>query len=283
MAKNHFQPSEDPPMASSSDDDEVETEVEEEEQKPDSSPEEDKANNVIEISSDSGSDSETETVVAQPSAPSGSRRTKRPRLEETSIPMKAKRAKTDGKKTKKPYSQTLIEEDEIVILQGVIDFKLDKGKSFYEDQKGFYDFVKRSLNIDLSLHQLTEKVKSLKMKYMGKWNNGVGSTLPDAHDRKCFALAKVIWGLDGMALESKKSEKIHEGDWFDKSFLIEAMASFGVSEDSVKERWSILPMETKKRMEEKWKVLQAKEIELLLQKTYFMYDVIFAMAAISSP
>ena len=32
-------------------------------------------------------------------------------------------------------------------------------------------------------------------------------------------------------------------------------------------------METKKRMEEKWKLLQAKEMELVLHKTDFMREI----------
>ncbi|KFK36333.1 hypothetical protein AALP_AA4G109100 [Arabis alpina] len=260
-------PLEDPPGDSSSDEGETES-VEEEE-----------ANDVIEISSDSESsdsesETETDTVVVQPSVVSSSRRTKQPRVEETSTRMQTKRAKTDDEK--KPYSQMLIEEDEIVILQGAIDFKLDKGKSFYQDQNEFYDFVKRSLNIDLSPHQLTEKVRSLNMKYI----KGVEPTFLDAHDQKCFELAKVI---DGLALELEKSEKIYEEDWFDKSYLVRAIASFGVSEDLVKQRWSMVAMETKKIIEDKWRELQAKEIEFMMLKTNFLCEVTSAMAKTLNP
>ncbi|KAL0715928.1 hypothetical protein Bca4012_065250 [Brassica carinata] len=62
-------------------------------------------------------------------------------------------------------------------------------------------------------------------------------------------------------------------DWFEDSFLVGSIASLGVGERFVKQKWSIVAVETKKRMEEKWKLLQAKEMELVLQKTDFMREV----------
>ncbi|KAG2314550.1 hypothetical protein Bca52824_017673 [Brassica carinata] len=122
---------------------------------------------------------------------------------------------------------------------------------------------------------------------------------------ECFELSKYIWGSNGMALKSnvKKSEKkidsvrphgkenvqvdkevlvdgdakspgvMRASDWFEDSFLVGSIASLGVGERFVKQKWSIVAVETKKRMEEKWKLLQAKEMELVLQKTDFMREV----------
>lgn len=73
--------------------------------------------------------------------------------------------------------------------------------------------------------------------------------------------------------KKRKFESLEE-DWFDDSFIVRQMVSFGVSEDSVKEGWSMLPVESKKKMEEEWKVLQAKEFEYLLFKAKFLYEVL---------
>ncbi|KAJ4881623.1 DNA-binding storekeeper protein-related transcriptional regulator [Raphanus sativus] len=62
-------------------------------------------------------------------------------------------------------------------------------------------------------------------------------------------------------------------DWFEDSFLVGSIGSLGVGERFVKERWSMVAVETKKKMEEKWKLLQAKEMELVLEKTDFMREV----------
>ncbi|KFK43271.1 hypothetical protein AALP_AA1G102400 [Arabis alpina] len=174
---------------------------------------------------------------------------------------------------KSNYQRTLIEEDEIVILQGLIDFRVDKGKSLYEDEMGFYIFVIRSLNNEVSFYQLTEKVNFLKNKYMKKWKNGVKKpSFRKSHDKKCFELAKIIWGSeDG-------SFKAH---WFEKSFLVHELARSGMSEDSVKERWNLESTETKERIEEKLRVLQAKEIQfeidILKEKAYILKEVASAM------
>ncbi|VVA90635.1 unnamed protein product [Arabis nemorensis] len=117
------------------------------------------------------------------------------------------RAKKDDKKigNKSSYQTILIEEDEIVVSQGLIDFKLDKGKSMYEDEMGFYDFVIRSLN-------------------------------------------------------NEKSP---------------------MSEYLVKERWNMESTETKMRIEEKLRVLEAKEvqfrIEMVEQKANLLKEVVSAM------
>ena len=62
-------------------------------------------------------------------------------------------------------------------------------------------------------------------------------------------------------------------DWFEDSFLVGSIAGLGVSEQFVKQKWSMVTVETKKRMEDKWKLLQAKEMELVLHKTHFMREI----------
>ncbi|KFK32421.1 hypothetical protein AALP_AA6G239800 [Arabis alpina] len=84
-------------------------------------------------------------------------------------------------------------------------------------------------------------------------------------------------------MHDTKDKTGEEEDWFDKSFLVQAIACFGVSEDSVKQRWSMVPMEVKKRIEDKWTALQAKEFELVMQKAYILYEVTSALANTSIP
>ncbi|KAL0854035.1 hypothetical protein Bca101_059187 [Brassica carinata] len=73
--------------------------------------------------------------------------------------------------------------------------------------------------------------------------------------------------------DAKSPGVMRASDWFEDSFLVGSIASLGVGERFVKQKWSIVAVETKKRMEEKWKLLQAKEMELVLQKTDFMREV----------
>ncbi|CAH2047927.1 unnamed protein product [Thlaspi arvense] len=260
--------------------------------------------------------------------------TKRP-SEGTSREANSKRAKKvtsgdDEKKigedSKKPAFQRLwSEEDEITVLQGMIDFNADTGKSPYEDTNVYYDFIKKKISFEVSKNQFMDKIRSLKKKYIGKGKTAF--TKP--HDQRSFKLCQHIWGPEGMALESavksngvsRKSQKkkkldsvkqelsfasspngktvdddkkvlIHGGDvessvaakkhdWFESSFLVRAIAGLGVDEYTVKQRWSLVPVETKKKVEEKMKMLQAKEIDFVLEKTQFLHEVTSMIAEAS--
>ncbi|CAH2038250.1 unnamed protein product [Thlaspi arvense] len=111
-----------------------------------------------------------------------------------------------GEETKKTYFQRLwSEEDEIAVLQRLIDCKADTGANPLDDMTGFYQLVKKSISFDVSKTQFTEKLRSLKKKFennLGKGKNGEEPTFSKPHDRKAFDLSKLIWGANGMALES---------------------------------------------------------------------------------
>lgn len=62
-------------------------------------------------------------------------------------------------------------------------------------------------------------------------------------------------------------------DWFDNSSLVRMIASLGVDEYYVKQQWSLVSVESKKIVEEKYKLLQAKELEFVLEKTKFLNEV----------
>ncbi|XP_018458077.1 probable transcription factor At1g61730 [Raphanus sativus] len=66
---------------------------------------------------------------------------------------------------------------------------------------------------------------------------------------------------------------VHESDWFEKYFLVRGIAGFCVDEHYVKQCWRGLPVETKKKVEEKVKMLQANEIEFVLHKTQILHEV----------
>lgn len=82
--------------------------------------------------------------------------------------------------------------------------------------------------------------------------------------------------------DSKAPGVTSASDWFEDSFLVGSIASLGVGERFVKQRWIMVAVETKKKMEEKWKLLQAKEMELVLEKTDFMREVGSLIAEASS-
>ncbi|WZZ28090.1 hypothetical protein YC2023_011491 [Brassica napus] len=233
-----------PPAASSSDDDDDEADSsagDEEEVNDSSSEEEEEENQPKPPSSSAKTDSESDTKKEKSPPPATKSGTKWP-SEGISKETNSKRAKKDdekkiGEDSKKPaaFQRLWTEEDEIAVLQGMIDFKKDTGNSPYDDTNAYYDYIKKSISFEV------------KLSFASSPN---GKTVDDGGDKRVS-----VRGGD---------EKY---DWFEKSFLVRGIAGFGVDESYVKQRWRLVPIETKKKVEEKVKMLQAKEIEFVLQKT----------------
>ncbi|XP_010495915.1 PREDICTED: probable transcription factor At1g44810 [Camelina sativa] len=184
---------EDPPSASSSsDEEEVESsssgeEEDEEEQQQLSISDEHKDPSPKPLKTPS-------TTAAAAAAQSSGSAKKRASEEENEE--HAKRAKTLSQKS--PFARIWSEEDEISLLQGMIDFKAEKGTSPYDDMNGFFLGAKDSISFDASKTQFVEKIRSLKNKYF-KGKDSRSFLKP--HDKKCFKLASCIWGSDdGVAL-----------------------------------------------------------------------------------
>uniref|UniRef100_A0A2C9U4F8 Glabrous enhancer-binding protein-like DBD domain-containing protein n=1 Tax=Manihot esculenta TaxID=3983 RepID=A0A2C9U4F8_MANES len=75
---------------------------------------------------------------------------------------------------KQLFQRLWSEDDEILVLEGIIDFTENKGVDHAKDMNSFFDFIKSSLHFDVSLNQLKDKVLRLKkslrnMKAKGKW------------------------------------------------------------------------------------------------------------------
>ncbi|KAF9597969.1 hypothetical protein IFM89_023454 [Coptis chinensis] len=100
-----------------------------------------------------------------------------------------KKGDVDKDKDKKNASTKLwSENDETVILKGLIEFK-KKGKNMGSDLTGFLDFIKEGLDADANRDQLKSKLQRLKQKYQ---SSSVGFTKP--REVKLFELSKQIWG-----------------------------------------------------------------------------------------
>ena len=112
-------------------------------------------------------------------------------------------SKKSGDDSKKLFQRLWSEDDEIVILKGMIDYTAKKGADPFADMNGFYDFIKKSLQIDFTKNQLSDKLRRLKKKYEN--NAGKKKFNPTKpHDEKVFELSKKIWGGEGGGLKSEQ-------------------------------------------------------------------------------
>ncbi|CAH8277650.1 unnamed protein product [Arabidopsis lyrata] len=245
----------------------------------------------------SESDTETEPTAKTPTpatAPASLNKKRQsegePSTEEVNV---SKRAKTESERetAKKQLFQRLwSEEDEIVFLQGMIDFRRDIGKSVSDDMNGFFEKLKDSISFEVKgVNQFVNKIRSLKNKYVVKKKSG---DFTKDHDKKCFELAKMIWGsdVDATLVKSKRKIKVDDSlkvdgvkvecDWFVSSFLIGSFKNLGawIDEETLKVKWSLVPVKTRKRIEEKIKSVQANEFKLMLQKLEVLHEVSSLMA-----
>ncbi|KAL7609516.1 STOREKEEPER protein [Lactuca sativa] len=93
------------------------------------------------------------------------------------------------------------DDDEILLLQGFIDYQSIKGCSPLSDMDGFYQFTMDSLPGNATKSQLYEKIRRLKKKFRVNSekasSNGEDPVFPKPHERKLFEVSKKIWGING--------------------------------------------------------------------------------------
>ncbi|KAK1437903.1 hypothetical protein QVD17_03703 [Tagetes erecta] len=92
-------------------------------------------------------------------------------------------------------------DDELMLLQGFIDYQGEKGCSPLSDMDGFYQFTMNILPGSATKSQLYEKIRRLKKKFRVTSEklsvNGEEPVFAKAHERNLFELSNKIWGVDG--------------------------------------------------------------------------------------
>ncbi|XP_021719591.1 GLABROUS1 enhancer-binding protein-like [Chenopodium quinoa] len=91
--------------------------------------------------------------------------------------------------SKKLFQRVFSEDDEILILKGMIDFKAKRGADPMIEIDDFYGFIKKSLHVEVSKVQIVDKVRRLKKKFF----NAKKKKLTNPIEIQCFELSKKIW------------------------------------------------------------------------------------------
>ncbi|KAL0442881.1 UNVERIFIED_CONTAM: putative transcription factor [Sesamum latifolium] len=142
--------------------------------------------------------------LATPAKPTAA---KRPAEEKETEAKDAKKSKkkaepdTEKKSTddskKLLFQRLLSEDDEIVILKGMIDYVTKKKSDPVADLNAFHDFIKKNLHVDVTRTQLQDKIRRLRRKYennKSKEKEGKDRTFSKPHEQKAYELSKKIWG-----------------------------------------------------------------------------------------
>ncbi|EXC23160.1 hypothetical protein L484_018291 [Morus notabilis] len=118
----------------------------------------------------------------------------------------------DSKKSS-GFARVWSEDDEIAVLKGMTDYKAKKGADPYADMGAFHDFIKKSLNADVSKSQLVDKIRRLKKKYLNnaaKGENDEDPVFSKPHELLSFKLSKKIWGIG--AKKSPNGNNVEDSD-----------------------------------------------------------------------
>lgn len=116
----------------------------------------------------------------------------------------------------RPLFQRLwTEDDEIVILEGFLDFVTKRGTShhsYQHDTGPFYDIIKDKISLEFSKNQLIEKLRRLKRTFRSV--DGRISAMGDRfrfksdHERRRYEISKMIWG--STVKKTRNGRKIEE-------------------------------------------------------------------------
>ncbi|XP_045789587.1 GLABROUS1 enhancer-binding protein-like [Trifolium pratense] len=118
--------------------------------------------------------------------------------------------KKPGDDSKKLFQRVFNEDDELAILEGLVDFTAKTGNDPAKYPTAFYDDVKKSIHFPVTLEQLKDKVRRLKLKFDNKMKsckNGKTPTFSKPIEEKMFEFGKKIWGGNVVEENGKPDEK----------------------------------------------------------------------------
>jgi len=98
----------------------------------------------------------------------------------------------NNKKTS--FQRVFTADDEVAILQGLVDFTAKSGNDPTKHLSAFYQIVKKSVHFKVTLDQLRDKVRRLRLRFENKCKSGKTPTFSKPIEETMFELSKKIWG-----------------------------------------------------------------------------------------
>ncbi|KAJ0792887.1 putative transcription factor GeBP family [Helianthus annuus] len=200
---------------------------------------------------------------------------------------------------KQLFQRLWSEDDEIVILKGMIDYKGENNGNVIGDTGAFHEFIKKSLHVDVSRAQLVDKIRRLKKKYVNnvsKEKDGKDRSFSKSHEQRGYELSKLIWGgsnnninnIEGKKNKGQKNGNVasasangldddHDKEGFvmegEKGLDISRFVQYGgrnespvLSEEIVKAGMELAEGAKRVELEERWRSLKKEELEIYLRK-----------------
>ncbi|KAL0386168.1 UNVERIFIED_CONTAM: putative transcription factor [Sesamum radiatum] len=262
-----------PPSSSDEEDSGSESESDSEEPNPNVRPIASKPMEDEQNSSNGARKLRSKPIASDLATPAKSTAAKRPAEEKEKEAKKSKKKaepdtcekkSTDDSK-KMLFQRLWSEDDEIVILKGMIDYVSKKKSDPVAELNAFHDFIKKNLHVEVSRSQLQDKIRRLRRKYennKSKEKEGKDRTFSKLHEQKAFELSKKIWGNEEDVVNSDRervlpAKRVNSGGVSVEERILRIGAEVFESGKGV---------EVEVEREKEWKKLKLEEMEIHLMQ-----------------
>ncbi|CAH2079563.1 unnamed protein product [Thlaspi arvense] len=126
-----------------------------------------------------------------------------------------KKTTTKKKKLTSPVTKRIWnEDDELAILKGLVDYRVKTRFDPNFDWDGFFNFVKSSINANVSKEQMFSKIRKLRRKFvlhMERINERKDPLFTRSTDSQAFGYSNMIWGQNDVDVSNGDDmEKTHQ-------------------------------------------------------------------------
>ncbi|KAG6414258.1 hypothetical protein SASPL_126976 [Salvia splendens] len=181
---------------------------------------------------------------------------------------RAKKSETSERKSNL-FQRIWSEDDEIVILKGMIDYLATYKTDPTQDIDVFHSFIKEDLQADGSRTQLLDKIRRMRKKFERKIKNGREMTFSKPHEHSVYDLSKMIWGNKEKAIvvrgssSKKESEEVLEKKR--KRVNLNNRGAMTVEERMLMDGGNLFESGQGRKGEKEWKKLRVEELQNYLK------------------
>ncbi|XP_023912590.1 probable transcription factor At4g00390 isoform X2 [Quercus suber] len=198
---------------------------------------------------------------------------KRPNSERDATPSKRVKKKDPdpepksqgGAEEKKLFQRLWSDDNEIELLKGMLDYRAIHDSDPAANGAAFYEFVKKSLHVEVTKAQLVDKMKRLRKKYSnnaGRGKKGKDPTFSKPHERKTYELSKKIWGC--AAADGVSGKCLNRILSFNKNVVLE--------ERLIKKGLELIGQQKRLELEERWKRVELAELQMYVTQAELIRD-----------
>ena len=148
----------------------------------------------------------------------------------------------------------------------MLDYRAIHDSDPAADASAFYEFVKKSLHVEVTKAQLVDKMKRLRKKYRnnaGRGKKGKDPTFSKPHERNTYELSKKIWGCS--AADGVSWRCLNGMLSFNKNNVV-------LEESLIKKGLELIGQQKRLELEERWKRVELATLQVYVTQTELVRD-----------